>query len=67
MVHAQTMKRALVTIGFIRMALFAQRESVNETFYDLLLPLCSFHPCLNIMFVRNNFDRNAKLVLSNLR
>ena len=31
MLHAQTMKRALVMMGFIRMAVFAQPVSVNET------------------------------------
>ena len=39
MLHAQTMKRALVMMGFIRMALFAQRVSVNETFYDDVVEL----------------------------
>ena len=31
MLHAQTMKRALVMMGFIRMAVFAEPVSVNET------------------------------------
>ena len=55
-----------MVMGFIRMAVFAQPVSVNETFHGLLLPLYSFHPCLNIMFVRNNIHRNAKLELFNI-